>query len=99
RGWGAPGRFGAALLGAAADVPGLRPLAVADRDPARAGALAATLRLEACDPEGLLAAPRVQVGAIAPTPDGHAPLALAALAAGRHVFCEKPLATSLQDAT
>jgi predicted dehydrogenase len=80
-------------------VPGLRPLAVADRDPARAGALAATFRLEACDPERLLGDPRVQVVAIATTPDGHAPLALAALASGRHVFCEKPLATTLQDAT
>jgi predicted dehydrogenase len=80
-------------------VPGLRPLAVADRDPARAGALGASFRLEACDPERLLADPRVQVVAIATTPDGHAPLALAALASGRHVFCEKPLATTLQDAT
>jgi predicted dehydrogenase len=79
-------------------VPGLRPVAVADRDPVRARALAATFRLEACDPGRLLADPRVQVVAIATTPDGHAALALAALAAGRHVFCEKPLATTLEDA-
>jgi predicted dehydrogenase len=79
-------------------VPGLRPVAVADRDPDRARALAATFRLEACDPGRLLADPRVQVVAIATTPDGHAALALAALAAGRHVFCEKPLATTLEDA-
>jgi predicted dehydrogenase len=80
-------------------VPGLRPVAVADRDPDRAGALAATFRLEACDPGRLLADPRVQVVAIATTPDGHAALALAALRAGRHVFCEKPLATTLADAS
>jgi predicted dehydrogenase len=92
------GRFGAALLEAAAEVPGLRPVAVADRDPDRARALAATFRLEACDPGRLLADPRVQVVAIATTPDGHAALALAALRAGRHVFCEKPLATTLEDA-
>jgi predicted dehydrogenase len=80
-------------------VPGLRPVAVADRDPDRAAALAAGFRLEACDPERLLADPRVQVVAIATTPDAHAALALAALAAGRHVFCEKPLATTLEDAS
>ena len=80
-------------------MPGLRPVAVADRDPDRARALATTFRLEACDPGRLLADPRVQVVAIATTPDGHAALALAALAAGRHVFCEKPLATSLEDAS
>jgi predicted dehydrogenase len=80
-------------------VPGLRPVAVADRDQARADALAATFRLEACDPERLLADPRVQVVAIATTPDGHAGLTLAALRSGRHVFCEKPLATTLEDAT
>ena len=49
-------------------MPGLRPVAVADRDPARADALAATFRLEAHDPDRLLADPRVQVVAIATTP-------------------------------
>jgi predicted dehydrogenase len=80
-------------------VPGLRPVAVADRDRARADALAGTFRLEACEAERLLADPRVQVVAVATTPDAHAGLALAALRAGRHVFCEKPLATTLEDAT
>ena len=74
-------------------------MAVADRDRARADALAATQRLDACDPERLLADPRVAVVAIATPPAGHAALALAALRGGRHVFCEKPLATRLEDAT
>jgi predicted dehydrogenase len=87
------------VLEAAGDLPGLRPLAVADRDRARADALAATWSLEACDPERLLADPRVAVVAIATPPATHAELALAALRGGRHVFCERPLATRLEDAT
>ena len=74
-------------------------MAVADRDRARADALAATHRLDACDPERLLADPRVAVVAVATPPAGHAAFALSALRGGRHVFCEKPLATRLEDAT
>jgi predicted dehydrogenase len=87
------------VLDAARELPGLRPLAVADHDLARAGALGAANGLEACDPERLLADPRVAVVAVATPPAGHAALALAALRAGRHVFCEQPLATTLEDAT
>ena len=74
-------------------------MAVADRDRDRAGALAAVHRVEPCEPERLLADQRVSVVAIATPPAGHARLALAALRSGRHVFCEKPLATRLEDAT
>jgi predicted dehydrogenase len=87
------------ILEAAAELPGLRPVAVADRDRARADALAAAHRVEACEPERLLADQRVSVVAIATPPADHARLALAALRSGRHVFCEKPLATRLEDAT
>jgi predicted dehydrogenase len=87
------------LLEAAGELPGLRPVAVADRDQDRADALAAAHGLDACGPDRLLADPRVAVVAIATPPAGHAHLALAALGGGRHVFCEHPLATSLEDAT
>ncbi|HEX8132460.1 MAG TPA: Gfo/Idh/MocA family oxidoreductase [Actinomycetes bacterium] len=93
------GRFGAAILDAARELPGLRPVAVADRDPERAAALAAAHRLDAVSPERLLHDDRVGMVAVATPPAGHAPLVLEALAAGRHVFCEKPLATRLEDAT
>jgi predicted dehydrogenase len=72
---------------------------VADRDPARAEALAAAHRVAACAPDQLLRDPRVAVVAVATPPAGHAGPALAALRAGRHVFCEQPLATRLEDAT
>ena len=87
------------LLEAGGALPGLRPVAVADRDRDRADALAAAHGLDSCGPERLLADPRVAVVAVATPPAGHAGLALAALRGGRHVFCEKPLATSLEDAT
>jgi predicted dehydrogenase len=93
------GRFGAAILDAARELPELAPVAVADRDPDRAAALAAAHRLDAVTPERLLADDRVAVVAVATPPAGHARLALAALEAGRHVFCEQPLATRLEDAT
>jgi len=93
------GHFGAAILDAARELPGLEPVAVADQDPGRAAALAATHRLDAVTPERLLADHRVEVVAVATPPAGHARLVLDALAAGRHVFCEKPLATRLEDAT
>jgi predicted dehydrogenase len=74
-------------------------VAVADRAPDRAEALAAAHRLDACGPERLLNDPRVELVAIATPPAGHAELTLAALRGGRHVFCEPPLATTLEDAT
>jgi predicted dehydrogenase len=74
-------------------------VAVADRDPDRAAALAAAHRLDAVDPRRLLDDDRVEMVAVATPPAGHARIVLDALAAGRHVFCEKPLATRLEDAT
>ena len=93
------GRFGALVLEAAADLPGLKPVAVADRDPDRAGALAAASGLAVSPPDRLLVDQRVAVVAVATPPAAHAELALAALGAGRHVFCAQPLATRLAEAT
>jgi len=74
-------------------------VAVADRDRDRAEALAAAHGLDACGTERLLADPLVAVVAVATPPAAHAELVLAALRGGRHVFCEQPLATNLEDAT
>lgn len=53
----------------------------------------------ACDDwQALVADPRVDVVSIT-TPNGlHRPIAEAALAAGKHVWCEKPMAVTLADA-
>ncbi|GHF82600.1 Gfo/Idh/MocA family protein [Streptomyces thermodiastaticus] len=93
------GGFGAFLLDAVAGLPGLRPVAVADPDPERARALGqrhAVLALAGLD--DLLAREDVDVVAIAAPPAAHAAMATAALRAGRHVLCEKPLATTARDA-
>ncbi|MEC9462098.1 MAG: Gfo/Idh/MocA family oxidoreductase [Pseudomonadota bacterium] len=47
----------------------------------------------------LLADPAIHVISIAAPNQFHAEMAVAALEAGKHVWCEKPMATSLEDAT
>ena len=47
------------------------------------------------DPEALLADPAVEAVAICSSTDTHAPLIVAAAQAGKHIFCEKPLALEL----
>lgn len=50
------------------------------------------------DPDEMLADPAVTAVYISSTNEKHHAQALAAIAAGKHVLCEKPLATSLADA-
>jgi predicted dehydrogenase len=76
----------------------LRFVACADVDPAAAGRLAGKYDLEACAPEELLARGDVDVVLCLTPPDTHADVALAAIAAGKHVYTEKPLATSVERA-
>ena len=53
---------------------------------------------KAVDSEAVIAADDVDVVLILTAMNAHGPLALAALAAGKHVLVEKPMATSLDDA-
>ncbi len=46
----------------------------------------------------VLALPEVEAVDVCTRPDAHAPAAIAALAAGKHVLCEKPMATSVAEA-
>ncbi|MFK0173354.1 Gfo/Idh/MocA family protein [Streptomyces sp. NPDC090306] len=93
------GGFGAYVLDAVAGLPGLRPTAVADPDPVRARALGERYGIPALSSlEELLERGDVAAVAIATPPAAHAAMATAALRAGRHVFCEKPLATTARDA-
>ena len=77
----------------------LEVAAVADLDPDRARSKASTHGVaKACTVEELLADPSIEVVLNLTTPDAHAEVCLAALAAGKHVHTEKPLAITLKDA-
>jgi predicted dehydrogenase len=94
------GRFGNFCLSAVDDLPELVLAGVTDRDRGRALAAAGRRGIVAYpDYQALLADDRVDIVLVATPPADHAPMALAAIAAGKHVFCEKPLATSLPQAT
>lgn len=74
--------------------------AVADASPEPIEAIAARVgaRWGAPSAEALIASPEVDVIHICTPNHTHADLARKALAAGKHVICEKPLATTVEDA-
>lgn len=72
--------------------------AVADAVPAAADAVAAAQGVPALGVSELLASDDVDIVLNLTTPQAHAPLSIAALEAGKHVYLEKPFATSLADA-
>jgi predicted dehydrogenase len=80
----------------------LRPslVALADADGDRAAACAARwgFARATADWRSLLADPEVEILAVATPNHLHAEMALAALEAGKVVYCEKPMATRLDDA-
>jgi len=75
---------------------GLEFVACADVDPAAAARTAAEHGLTRCTTEELLARDDVDVVLNLTPPDLHADVALQAIAAGKHVYTEKPLATSVE---
>jgi predicted dehydrogenase len=82
----------------AAAFPTFEIVSCADLDPARAEALAAEHGLAVATVEELIADPDVDV-VLNLTPAGaHAAVTRAALAAGKHVYSEKPLAVSVTEA-
>jgi myo-inositol 2-dehydrogenase / D-chiro-inositol 1-dehydrogenase len=81
-------------------IPGARLAAIADPAPDAAGRLAAELGVDRAydDPAKALADPAVAAVVIAAPARFHTDLVVAAAAAGKGVFCEKPMALSLPDA-
>ena len=93
------GRIGSAhaeLL--ARHVPGARLVVVADPRPGAADAVASRLGCRAAsDPARLFTDPDIEAVVIAASSEAHTELIVAAAAAGKAVFCEKPMGLSLSD--
>jgi myo-inositol 2-dehydrogenase / D-chiro-inositol 1-dehydrogenase len=80
-------------------VPGVRLIAVADPRPDAAGALAAALSARAeSEPQRLLESADIEAVAISASSEAHTELIVSATAHGKAVFCEKPMALTLDDA-
>ncbi len=91
--------FGARVHVPALQAAGFDVLALVGRDPDKTARRAARLGVPAsCDVDGLLARPDVAAVSIATPPATHAPLAIAAARAGKHVLCEKPFALDAAEA-
>jgi predicted dehydrogenase len=90
------GHWGERLARNLAALPSFRVAAACDLDPARAAAVAAAhgIGRSTADAEALLADGTLEAAVLATPAASHAGLAAAALDAGLHVLCEKPLALS-----
>jgi UDP-N-acetyl-2-amino-2-deoxyglucuronate dehydrogenase len=93
------GGIGQTHARAAREIPGARLVGVSSRDPEKARRIG---EAEGCrhtsDAGALIGDPDVGLVTIATSSGSHAPLALQALAAGKHVVVEKPLAMNSADA-
>ena len=85
-------------LPSVARLPVIEMAACADMDADRAAALSARGGFPAVAVEALLADPSIELVLNLTPPTAHATVTLAAIAAGKHVYSEKPLATSRADA-
>jgi len=74
-------------------------LVVCDADEERARAFASAARVErfTTDPSEIIRSPEINVVYITVTTAAHKRLVIEAAGAGKHIFCEKPLATNLAD--
>jgi predicted dehydrogenase len=92
------GNISSAYLRAAPLFPEISIKSCADLDVDRAASRAAEFGLQAVSVEALLADPEIEVVLNLTVPQAHVPVGLAAIAAGKHVHGEKPLAISSAEA-
>src|SRR3954469_65879 len=94
------GRFATFLSDAVADLSEVEIRAITDPDREAATVLAKRYDGWVCESwQELVIDPDVDVVVIATPPASHAEITRRALATGRHVFCEKPVATTTADLT
>ena len=91
------GNISDAYLKAAPKFPVLKIVACADINMDAAKAKAADYGIEALTVDALLADSRISIVLNLTTPQHHVPVGLQAIAAGKHVYSEKPLAIALGD--
>ncbi|KVQ06350.1 inositol 2-dehydrogenase [Burkholderia ubonensis] len=92
------GRIGRIHAGNLARQPGVRLKYVVDVNRAAADALAAQHGARAVDRDAALGDPAVGASVVCSSTDTHADLILQSAAAGKHVFCEKPVDLSVERA-
>ena len=92
------GKISGVYLTNAARLDGLHVVACSDADPERAAQVAREHGIDACETDALLRRDDVEVVLCLTPPAWHEEVALQAIAAGRHVYTEKPLATSVDGA-
>ena len=93
------GAFGHFCLEAYAKLPGVRVVAVADVRRDAADRFARDFNVPAYyDPAELIVRRDLQIVHLATPPSSHHELVLAAIRAGKHCLCEKPLAMNVQQA-
>jgi predicted dehydrogenase len=78
---------------------GVKLIACADARPEAAEAAAKTAGIEALTVEALLARPDIDIVVNLTIPTAHYPISKAAFEAGKHVFSEKPLCVTVEEAT
>jgi len=89
------GAIGRVRARAASRTPGCALIAVADADAARARLVAPSQARCFSDYRHLLAIQELEGVIVSTPPASHEEIVMAALAAGKHVLCEKPLSNSL----
>lgn len=91
------GNISDAYLTRAAEFEALTMVACADLDPTRAEAKAQQYGVRALAPDALIADPEVELVINLTPPLAHAENSLAILAAGKHLYTEKPIGVTLEE--